>query len=259
MAILFISMSGISQNVIFSPQNTIICHQDTCVQFMNQSQNVVSSMWNFGDPTSGANNTSTLMNPMHCFRGGPATYTITLNCVFSNNSTGMATGTIILTADSATFSWTSAGNNMVAFTDQSGGNPVTWSWDFGDATTSTAQNPTHQYATSGNYNVHLIILTSYGCIDTTVQNVLASPSGIADSQKNNPFSFYPNPSSSHLINIELQQQSSAPVELKIENVIGEIVFESKISENGEINLTDLKSGIYFIRIGNGAAKKIILE
>ncbi len=49
--------------------------------------------------------------------------------------------------------------SMVRFTAtniDSGGNSVTnWSWDFGDGSTSTAQNPSHAYATSGTYWVAL--------------------------------------------------------------------------------------------------------
>ena len=39
-----------------------------------------------------------------------------------------------------------------------------WAWDFGDGTTSTLQNPTHQYAVSGTYVVNLTVTDSYGSI-----------------------------------------------------------------------------------------------
>ncbi|MDC6470540.1 PKD domain-containing protein, partial [Flavobacteriales bacterium] len=48
----------------------------------------------------------------------------------------------------------------VTFTDASTGNPTSWSWDFGDGTNSTLQNPTHAYANSGTYNVSLTITAS---------------------------------------------------------------------------------------------------
>ncbi|MGY8867941.1 MAG: PKD domain-containing protein, partial [Methylophagaceae bacterium] len=48
----------------------------------------------------------------------------------------------------------------VTFTDASTGNPTSWSWDFGDGTNSTLQNPTHAYASSGTYNVSLTITAS---------------------------------------------------------------------------------------------------
>ena len=48
----------------------------------------------------------------------------------------------------------------VAFTDTSTDDdgPVTsWSWDFGDGSSSTTQNPTHTYATSGPFTVSLAV------------------------------------------------------------------------------------------------------
>ncbi len=45
---------------------------------------------------------------------------------------------------------------QVRFSDESTGlNIVEWEWDFGDGTTSTAQNPVHTYAEIGEYTVKL--------------------------------------------------------------------------------------------------------
>jgi PKD repeat protein len=43
----------------------------------------------------------------------------------------------------------------VAFTDLSSPTPTSWLWDFGDGTTSTLQNPTHNYTVAGVYSVTL--------------------------------------------------------------------------------------------------------
>ncbi|PVG80560.1 cell surface protein, partial [Nocardioides gansuensis] len=43
----------------------------------------------------------------------------------------------------------------VTFTDTSTGSPTSWLWDFGDGTTSTAQNPSHTYTAAGTYTVSL--------------------------------------------------------------------------------------------------------
>jgi hypothetical protein len=45
-----------------------------------------------------------------------------------------------------------------------------WSWDFGDQTNSTQQNPSHCYSTPGNYTVILTITTSDGCTQTVSMN-----------------------------------------------------------------------------------------
>jgi len=43
----------------------------------------------------------------------------------------------------------------VRFTDESTGDPASWSWKFGDGATSIVQNPTHTYTAPGNYTVAL--------------------------------------------------------------------------------------------------------
>jgi PKD repeat protein len=45
----------------------------------------------------------------------------------------------------------------VTFTDASSGEPTSWSWDFGDGATSTAQNPAHAYSEPGEYSVTLTV------------------------------------------------------------------------------------------------------
>ena len=45
---------------------------------------------------------------------------------------------------------------------------VKYSWDFGDGTASTEENPQHIYTKVGSYTVSLIVFTSSGCSDTFV-------------------------------------------------------------------------------------------
>jgi PKD repeat protein len=71
----------------------------------------------------------------------------------------------------------------VSFTDQSTGQPTSWRWDFGDGASSTAQSPSHVYASAGTYTVSLTAsnasgsdtLTWAGCI-----SVSAAPAPIVD-------------------------------------------------------------------------------
>jgi PKD repeat protein len=46
---------------------------------------------------------------------------------------------------------------LVSFTDQSSGEITAWLWDFGDASTSTEQNPAHTYIAPGSYTVSLTV------------------------------------------------------------------------------------------------------
>jgi PKD repeat protein len=52
------------------------------------------------------------------------------------------------------------------FTDLSTGTPSTWLWDFGDGSTSTLQNPVHNYLTPGTYTICLTVTNDCGS-DTT--------------------------------------------------------------------------------------------
>jgi len=45
----------------------------------------------------------------------------------------------------------------ITFTDTSTGSPASWSWDFGDGTTSGEQNPVHTYTSAGTYTVNLTV------------------------------------------------------------------------------------------------------
>ena len=51
---------------------------------------------------------------------------------------------------------------IVNFTDQSTGNPSSWSWDFGNGNTSSLQNPSASYFSPGTYTVKLTVTNLNG-------------------------------------------------------------------------------------------------
>lgn len=67
--------------------------------------------------------------------------------------------------------------NPVQFTDVSQNAPTSWLWDFGDGTTSTQQNPSHQYTAAGAFNVKLTTTNAFGVNSLTKPNhvVLMQP------------------------------------------------------------------------------------
>ncbi len=60
-------------------------------------------------------------------------------------------------------------NDLVNFTTASPG-PI-WNWSFGDAFTSPLQNPTHAYASAGNFNIQLYVTNVAGCSDTAYTTI----------------------------------------------------------------------------------------
>ena len=69
------------------------------------------------------------------------------------------------------------------FTDQSTiteGTVDSWQWDFGDASNSNQQNPTHTYTGYGQYGVELIAISNQGCRDTISQTIILHDNPVAD-------------------------------------------------------------------------------
>jgi PKD repeat protein len=73
-------------------------------------------------------------------------------------------GTPANTPPTAAFSY-QCNQTVCVFTDAStdaDGDPLVWSWDFGDGGASTQQHPTHAFASPGNYTVTLEVSDAQG-------------------------------------------------------------------------------------------------
>jgi PKD repeat protein len=85
-------------------------------------------------------------------------------------------------APTAAFSFSPAApftDQAVQFTDTSARNPTSWSWNFGDGSTSASQNPTHAYSTAGSYTVTLVASTAGGS-STSSQTLTVSSRNVID-------------------------------------------------------------------------------
>jgi len=71
-----------------------------------------------------------------------------------------------LAADFSGAPLTGAAPLAVSFSDLSSGPVNAWSWDFGDGTASSAQNPSHSYGTPGVYTVRLSVSAEGGATNT---------------------------------------------------------------------------------------------
>ncbi len=74
----------------------------------------------------------------------------------------MATLSYFLTADFSASKTSGNAPLTVKFTDKSTNNPASWSWNFGDKTTSTSQNPVHKYTKAGKYTITLTVKNAAG-------------------------------------------------------------------------------------------------
>ncbi len=134
------------------------------VQFTDQSTGSPTSWyWNFGDGSI-----SSKQNPVHTYTTTrwPQTYTVTLTVTNANGSDRtVKTRYITVTpppgpeAGFIASSTTGRSPLTVQFIDQSTGSPRLWSWNFGDGTTSTKQNPVHTYRSLRNSQYYTVTLT----------------------------------------------------------------------------------------------------
>jgi gliding motility-associated-like protein len=162
------------------PPVAINCDNYTSLFVNSGDQSLIHSyFWDFGDPASGASDSSTLPNPTHVFTD-TGIYKVTL--ITNRGEPCTDTGSMLMKIYPGFFpAFTSKGicvNKSTQFTDVTVtqfGFVNSWRWDFGDASinndTSTLQNPVYTYKTPGTYNVRLIVTCSKGCIDTITNPV----------------------------------------------------------------------------------------
>ena len=152
------------------------CTNSTTVNFSNTSALCPATNWNFGDPASGANDTSTLTNPTHIF-SAPGTYTVTLNATGPANAP--STYTQIINILGLT---TSVISNNNCFGDNSGSATVTvipvaaapffYSWN----TLPAQSTATATGLSGGTYTVTVNAMNS--CTSTTTV-VITEPAALS--------------------------------------------------------------------------------
>ena len=141
--------------------------------------------YNFGDPDSGANNTSNDENPSHTFtKAGhfPVVIFGTVPSAADPNQTCSASFLDIVTVEMvADFDYIpGCENTAIQFIDKSNFLPdysiSNYQWDFGEpssgaANNSSGANPTHTYSSAGIYEVSLITTSSGGCQSETKKTI----------------------------------------------------------------------------------------
>ncbi|MBL4654198.1 MAG: PKD domain-containing protein [Bacteroidia bacterium] len=174
----------------FDLDTNYVANLSTPVGITNNSVNIVTSYWMFGDGNSSWNDNASLQ---HTYADS-GVYQITLvvwNIEGCSDTTSLSViiGTDPSTIDlcdslyvdfesDAFFGIGQAGQQIV-FTDYSEdalGSVNSWNWNFGDGNSSSDQNPTHTYSSSGTYTVTLTATTDFGCLDSATATLLIFPS-----------------------------------------------------------------------------------
>ncbi|MBI1780818.1 MAG: PKD domain-containing protein [Sphingobacteriales bacterium] len=149
-----------NQNVIFTNTSTT-----------DGTNSINSSLWSFGDGNTVINNNPTVLYKY--LQAGSYNTKLKVTDAFgcSDSLSSPATITIIKSAINFTaVDSLSCPGGSVQFNNTSIGNNLSYTWDFGDGSTSIAQNPSHSYTSTGSYTVKLIGTESIGCIDSMVKS-----------------------------------------------------------------------------------------
>ena len=160
--------SGCNAHFIAYPDST----NPLTYHFIDQSGgNITSWYWSFGDGTHSFDR-----NPTHTFLHLGEVHHVCHTVVDSVNSCcdvycmDIVPGYSGCQANFYFYSDTTGTNHTVQFFDSSTGNPMGWSWNFGDPSsgpnnTTYLQNPSHTFTSTGSFNICLTI-TGDSCSST---------------------------------------------------------------------------------------------
>ncbi len=166
-----VNVNAVPQCNFYSTVATGTGNSYTFVSSTTIASGSMSYSWNFGD-----GGTSTLVNPQHTFANN-GNYNVTLT-VTSDNGCVCSTSTLVtatvstsggsgIPSSSSLYSFCVnksqqclTGNSFIFTNSSIGTVSTTYSWNFGDGTTSIASNPTKSYSNAGTYNVKLIATDS---------------------------------------------------------------------------------------------------
>lgn len=149
------------------------------------SGSITGWSWNFGDPSSAGNNTSTTANPTHLFTA-PGTYTVSLTVTTAAGCTNTTTKQVTVNPlplvgfnPSATIACAGSTITFVSTSTITSGS-FTYGWrvsdnagnfNFASSMISANASLVQTFATAGTYNVRLYATSANGCIDSATKTI----------------------------------------------------------------------------------------
>ena len=160
-------------------------------------------------------------------------------------------------------------NDWILYDFSTSSGALTYLWDFGDGTTSTLASPTHTYSALGNYMICLTI-SDGTCTDTYCDSAFLDINqpgsgvlsirtmqviaGIDDCQSKLSFDVFPNPAEDELIISWSNEVTGNNLNISIFDLMGRELKntnESPSSAWNKINIGQLPSGIYLLKVSDG--------
>ena len=169
-------------SIAFSGDTVVHCKVPFTVDFTDASLNASQWIWNFGDPSSGAANTSASNNPSHTYNAA-GVYTVKLKVISPGGCVDslIKVNYVIIQPPVAVFT-PNPDRGCVPLTSAFINSSTSlqtvsvYSWDFNDGNTITGSSPVHTFSVTGTFNVKLTFTNAYGCTaNTTVPVYVTVP------------------------------------------------------------------------------------
>ena len=184
-------------------------------------------------------------------------YGYTTNCMDSSQQLIMVYDTAV-----ANFGVGALGGGSYQFTDSTSATVLTWLWDFGDGSpVDNTQNPTHVYASPGDYQVCLTV--SNGCNSDMICDSVSFVVGIDDFYASDYVKVYPIPANKQF-NVSVPSNYFGGT-IIITDVVGQQLKLVEIERQEKINVSTegISSGIYFVSVDYGGervfTKRIVID
>ena len=190
------------------------------VQITDQSANDPIA-WSWEMP-GGNPSTSTEQNPIVTYDQA-GVYTISAEVTNADGSSSLEFTDIIVVNDLPTpgFEITPTGEATISTTNTSTG-AQSYSWDFGDGTTSTEFEPDHEYTESGDYEVTMIASNECGgiaAVQVITITITITPTSTQDLQVFGAWSLSPNPSNGE-VNISFENVLTDQLNYQVTDIHG---------------------------------------
>jgi len=250
------------------------------IDYSSTDPAVTTYTWDFGDGSP----LNTSRFPVHTY-GIPGTYNVCLSilnssCADTMCQTIVVDSTIIAPVFCTSyFVFTQLSPYQLAVVNLSSGTNLSFMWDFGDGSTSTAPYPIHNYASTGSYNICLTVADANGCTSTYCDSLSVDSTGmityrsstvgftinvVSPTQLNTVSidenisslisSIYPNPAKDRIF--VTSTPKSGATNYSILSISSQLVKAGSINaEKTEIDIADLSPGIYFLEVRNSGGEK----
>jgi PKD repeat protein len=189
--------------------------------------------------------------------GGSYTVTVTNANACDGAGTSAPITVTVLPAPVASATYTVNGN-VVTFTNTTT-NGVSYSWNFGDQTTSVEVSPVHTFAANGTYTV---VLSAVGgnavtvCNSATTLTITISGVGLDEQTALTGVVASPNPFTT-AVNFEGLTED---VQFQLFDMSGKVIAESSITpESSSVELSNVTTGVYFAHLTNSSGARQIVK